>query len=63
MLSSGTMDPSVKKALQNLAGIYEEGFMTDSEYDKRRKSIIDGATAVGSRRLGPPGQHRPADLC
>mmetsp|Transcript_20962 Transcript_20962/g.69256 ORF Transcript_20962/g.69256 Transcript_20962/m.69256 type:complete len:153 (+) Transcript_20962:39-497(+) len=40
------MDPSVKKALQNLAGIYEEGFMTDSEYDKRRKSIIDGATAV-----------------
>ena len=40
------MQPAVRKALTNLQGIYDEGFMTQQEYDKRRKAIIDGATAL-----------------
>lgn len=40
------MQPAVRKALTNLQGIYDEGFMSKQEYEKRRKAIIDGATSL-----------------
>jgi len=40
------MQKELRQALQNLQGIFDEGFMTQAEYNLRRKKIIDGATAV-----------------
>ncbi|KAL1514602.1 hypothetical protein AB1Y20_003696 [Prymnesium parvum] len=38
------MDPALRRALKNLQGAFEEGFMTKPEYELRRKALIDGAT-------------------
>ena len=40
------MDASVRTALQNLQGLFDEGWIRKDEYDKRRKKILDQATAV-----------------
>jgi len=40
------MDASVRKALKNLQGLLDEGFVTQREYDQRRKAILDKATTV-----------------
>lgn len=37
---------SVKVALRNLQDIFDEGFITQAEFNSRRKVIIDGATAI-----------------
>ena len=54
------MQPSVRKALQSLQSIFDEGFMTQEEYDQRRTAIIDGATAVTGKgtEVAPFGQGR-----
>lgn len=40
------MQPEVRAALTNLKGMLDEGFVTQAEYNGRRKAIIDGATAL-----------------
>jgi len=40
------MDGSVRTALTNLMGMLDEGFITQNEYDQRRKTILDKATGV-----------------
>ena len=42
------MDPALRKALHNLQGVFDEGFMSKAEYDKRRKQLIDGATSTST---------------
>ena len=37
--SGSRMQPAVRKALTNLQGIYDEGFMSQQEYEKRRKAM------------------------
>ena len=60
------MDPEVRKALQTLQGLLDEGFITDAEFATRRAKIVDKATAVSAKpnsvfsRLGnaaPEAQH------
>jgi len=51
------MQEEVRVALQNLQGIFDEGFMTQAEYNTRRKAIIDGATSVAaSAAASKPGK-------
>jgi len=47
------MQEEVRIALQNLKGIYDDGFMTKAEYESRRKALIDGATQLAA---GKPRQ-------
>ena len=42
------MDPTLRKALHNLQGVFDEGFLSKAEYDQRRKALIDGATTCAS---------------
>ena len=42
------MDPALRKALHNLQGVFDEGFMSKAEYDQRRKALIDGATTCAT---------------
>lgn len=42
------MNQEVRVALENLKGIYDEGFMTQAEYNTRRKTIIEEATSVSA---------------
>ena len=37
-------------ALRNLQAALDEGFVTQQEYDKRRKGILDGATALSNEQ-------------
>lgn len=46
------MDPELRKALKNVQGAFEEGFMSKSEYELRRKALLDGATTFST----PPDQ-------
>ena len=39
-----SMDATVRTSLKNLTGLLDEGFVTQAEYDQRRKIIIDAAT-------------------
>lgn len=60
MLGAVAMDPQLRKALTNLQGAFDEGFLTKPEYNARRKALLDGATTVGSSasvfdRLGSSG--------
>ena len=41
------------EALRNLKAALDEGFMTKQEYEKRRKSVIDGATASTNEQRQP----------
>ena len=40
------MDASVRTSLKNLQGLLDEGFVTQAEFNQRRKAIIDAATTV-----------------
>jgi hypothetical protein len=40
------MSNTVKAALRNLQDIFDEGFITQAEFNSRRNAIIDGATAI-----------------
>ena len=37
---------AVRQALSNLQGLIDEGFITQQEFNTRRKAIIDGATSL-----------------
>jgi len=45
------MDPALRQALRNLQGALDEGFVSRSEFDDRRRALLDGATRVGAREL------------
>mmetsp|Transcript_18086 Transcript_18086/g.54544 ORF Transcript_18086/g.54544 Transcript_18086/m.54544 type:complete len:157 (+) Transcript_18086:83-553(+) len=51
------MASQVKTALRNLQEIFDEGFMTQAEYNARRKAIIDGATAIEPLTNDPAKQN------
>tara|TARA_B100000795_G_scaffold10753_1_gene7540 strand:- start:275 stop:694 length:420 start_codon:yes stop_codon:yes gene_type:complete len=44
------------KALRNLQTALDEGFVTKQEYEKRRKTIIDGATALPNEPRAAKGK-------
>ena len=44
------------KALRNLQTALDEGFVTKQEYEKRRKAIIDGATALPNEPRAAKGK-------
>ena len=49
------MDASVRKALRNLQGMLDEGFITKAEYAKRRQVIVNEATSItGGTTSKPP---------
>lgn len=48
--------PTMIKALRNLQTALDEGFVTKQEYEKRRKTIIDGATALPNEPRAAKGK-------
>ena len=46
LLVAAPMDNSVRTALTNLQGLLDEGFVTQQEFQQRRKAILDSATSV-----------------
>ena len=59
------MEPSLRKAMLNLQGMFDEGFVNKKEFEARRKALLDKATAMDQAgpaksssvfdRLGTPG--------
>uniref|UniRef100_A0A7S2IH08 SHOCT domain-containing protein n=1 Tax=Haptolina brevifila TaxID=156173 RepID=A0A7S2IH08_9EUKA len=50
------MDANVRAALTNLKGMLDEGFVSQGEYNERRKAILDKATGVQTKAEAATGR-------